>query len=117
MLLPVVHPLCPSSVAVPPTAVLPYPPLPCRAALAVDLRREFTAVIAEAQAKARSSGGGGSGRGSGRAAADTSRAAAAAAGGSDSSSDSMLPLLSLTTTQLSFSTLTRVLFRVAFKYK
>jgi hypothetical protein len=30
---------------------------------------------------------------------------------------SVLPLLSLTTTQLSFSTLTRVLFRIAFRYK
>lgn len=30
---------------------------------------------------------------------------------------SVLPLLSLTTTALSFSTLTRVLFRIAFQYK
>lgn len=30
---------------------------------------------------------------------------------------SVLPLLSLTTTALSFSTLTQVLFRIAFRYK
>ncbi|PRW05742.1 putative aarF domain-containing kinase chloroplastic [Chlorella sorokiniana] len=67
--------------------------------LAVDLQREFTAVMAEAEAEAQSSfdiegsmGGGGA-------------------------SASVLPLLSLTTTALSFSTLTRVLFRIAFQYK
>jgi hypothetical protein len=34
-----------------------------------------------------------------------------------SRSPSVLPLLSLTTTALSFTALTRVLFRIAFRYK
>ena len=60
----------------------------CRTQLAADLREEFTRVIAEAEDQATSS-----------------------------ELQSVLPLLSLTTTQLSFSTLTRVLFRIAFRYK
>ncbi|KAL4447963.1 hypothetical protein ABPG75_005182 [Micractinium tetrahymenae] len=67
--------------------------------LAVDLRREFTAVIAEAEAE-----GGGSSS-SGMIAEDEPHLQA------------VLPLLSLTTTALSFGTLTRVLFRIAFRYK
>lgn len=64
----------------------------------MDLRREFTAVIAEADAEAQSSFDIEGSLGGGAAA-------------------SVLPLLSLTTTALSFSTLTRVLFRIAFQYK
>ena len=86
----------------------PSTPLaPGRARLAADLRREFTAVIASAEAEAQSSfeleGGGGGGSGDSL----------------DGSSQlhSVLPLLSLTTTALSFSTLTRVLFRIAFRYR
>ncbi|KAL4425135.1 hypothetical protein ABPG77_008240 [Micractinium sp. CCAP 211/92] len=69
--------------------------------LAVDLRREFTAVIAEAEA----TDGATSGGIGGILADDEPRLQA------------MLPLLSLTTTALSFGTLTRVLFRIAFRYK
>ena len=56
--------------------------------LAADLREEFTRVMAEAEDQSTSS-----------------------------ELQSVLPLLSLTTTQLSFSTLTRVLFRIAFRYR
>lgn len=63
----------------------------------MDLRREFTAVMAEADAEAQSS-------------FDIE-------GSLGGSAASVLPLLSLTTTALSFSTLTRVLFRIAFQYK
>lgn len=61
------------------------------------MRREFTAVMAEADAEAQSS-------------FDIE-------GSLGGSTASVLPLLSLTTTALSFSTLTRVLFRIAFQYK
>lgn len=70
--------------------------------LAVDLRREFTAVIAKAEAADKSSGSDG---GSGLMA------------GEEPHLQAVLPLLSLTTTALSFGTLTRVLFRIAFRYK
>ena len=52
-------------------------------------------------------------------AADTAAAVVAAAAADDSHPEltSVLPLLSLTTTALSFGTLTRVLFRIAFRYK
>lgn len=69
--------------------------------LAADLRREFTAVIASAEAQA-SSDAGDDGIGS---------------GGGSAQLQSVLPLLSLTTTALSFASLTRVLFRIAFSYR
>lgn len=99
---PLLHIVCPEPVAV---LFFGETPFACchapnirREQLAVDLRREFTAVIAEADAEAQSSFDIEGSLGGGAAA-------------------SVLPLLSLTTTALSFSTLTRVLFRIAFQYK
>ena len=96
------------------TVCLPFPPppLPCHPAapvssprrrqLAIDLRNEFTAVMAEAAADGDGDGDdqGGAWEGEGHA-----------------QLASVLPLLSLTTTALSFATLTRVLFRIAFRYR
>lgn len=74
----------------------------------MDLRREFTAVMEEAEAATEAAGEGAAEGGSG--------------GGpmvyaEPQQLHAVLPLLSLTTTALSFSTLTRVLFRIAFRYK
>jgi hypothetical protein len=79
----------------------------------VDLRREFTAVMAEAEASESGGGGGGGG------ALGSMEDGGAGAGSGDEARglQSVLPLLSLTTTALSFTTLTRVLFRIAFRYR
>ena len=99
-----------------------------RERLARDLRREFSAVMAEAEAKS-ATGAAVTGSALGSLDEELSISAvsagakgAAGAGGADGGAggaqlQSVLPLLSLTTTALSFSTLTRVLFRIAFRYK
>lgn len=90
--------------------------------LAIDLRREFTAVMAEAEAKSSMSGGAtgsimGSVLASITGSIDLDDAEPVAADLAEPQLQSVLPLLSLTTTALSFSTLTQVLFRIAFRYK
>lgn len=97
-------------------------PLACRDQLAIDLRREFTAVMAEAEAKSSMSGGAtgsimGSVLASITGSIDLDDAEPVAADLAEPQLQSVLPLLSLTTTALSFSTLTQVLFRIAFRYK
>lgn len=104
----------------------------CRVQLAIDLRNEFTAVMAEADGKgvassssSSSSKSSNSRRGSSRGTLGNIMGSNGLMGSIDaadgpavgSRSPSVLPLLSLTTTALSFTALTRVLFRIAFRYK